>query len=252
LLPKVRETRHASRVSRKSDSATPLASVVFLKIQEFARRPVQEQARLRAQLEAVVAVTAAELAPADRVILDASDGIAVVVLDAPSAALALAERALAAFAAGLPLVAGINHGAVKLAGGKKQEGMIGDGISVAASVADFASSKRLLVSRAFRDALADESPGAEAVLAPAGTFTDSGLRSHELFTPDPNAPGRRRRRFRALAAMSIVVFVGAGFGVRASADPREPRFFDGALAKVKQSTRSSEAFLRSLAQKVKF
>ena len=37
------------------------AAVVFLKMQEFARRPVTEQARLRAQLEAVVAVTTADL-----------------------------------------------------------------------------------------------------------------------------------------------------------------------------------------------
>ena len=39
------------------------ASVVFLKIQDFARRPATEQARLRAQLQAVVAVTAAEIPP---------------------------------------------------------------------------------------------------------------------------------------------------------------------------------------------
>jgi class 3 adenylate cyclase len=238
-------------MTKKNDSATILASVVFLKIQEFARRTVQEQTRLRAQLEAVVAVTAAELDPAGRVVLDASDGIAVVVLAAPRAALRLAESALAAQAAGLPLCAGINHGAVRILGGKKHDGMIGDGIAVAASVAEFATQTRLLVSRAFRDAVADEAPGAEAVLAPAGTFTDAGLRAHELFTPDPNAPARRRRRFRALAAASIVVFVGAGIGVRA-ADPREPRFLDGALAKVKQSTRDGQAFLRNLAQKAKF
>ena len=57
-----------------------VASVVFLKIQEFASRPASEQARLRAQLEAVIAVTTAELAPASRVVLDAADGAAIVVL----------------------------------------------------------------------------------------------------------------------------------------------------------------------------
>ncbi len=40
------------------------ASVVFLKVQDLARRPVSEQSRLRAQLEAVVAVTAAVTATA--------------------------------------------------------------------------------------------------------------------------------------------------------------------------------------------
>ena len=63
----------------KNKSASVFASVVFLKVQEFARRPVTEQARMRAQLDAVVAVTTAELAPASRIVLEASDGIAVVV-----------------------------------------------------------------------------------------------------------------------------------------------------------------------------
>jgi hypothetical protein len=236
---------------KKNEPATFLASVVFLKIHEFARRSVQEQTRLRAQLEAVVAVTAAEIAPAARVVLDASDGIAVVVLGAPRAALALAERALAASAVGLPLAAGINHGAVALAGAKKRDGMTGDGIAVAASAAEFSSPARVLATRAFREAVADEAPGAEAVLVPAGTFTDAGLRAHELYAPDAAAPGRRRRRMRALAVASIVVFLGSGVGVRVSTQ-RDARFVDDALAKVRQSTRDGQAFLRGLVQKAKF
>src|SRR3989449_4679918 len=134
------------------NAVATLASVVFLKIQEFARRPVQEQARLRAQLEAVVAVTTAELAPANRIVLDAADGAAIVVLGDPRGALQLAARALAATAAGLPLCVGVNHGAVQLApGGRDDDGMIGDGIAVAASVAEFASPSRLLMSRSFRE-----------------------------------------------------------------------------------------------------
>jgi hypothetical protein len=238
-------------MTKKNEPATFLASVVFLKIQEFPRRPVQEQTRMRAQLDAVVAVTAAEIAPAARVILDASDGIAIVVLGAPRAALTLAERALAASAAGLPLAAGINHGAVALSGGKKRDGMTGDGIAVAASAAEFSSAARVLATRAFRDAIADEAPGAEAVLVPAGTFTDAGLRAHELYSPDAAAPARRRRRMRALALASVVVFIGAGLGVRVSTD-RDARFVDDALAKVRQSTRDSQAFLRNLVQKAKF
>jgi hypothetical protein len=37
-------------------AASLFASVVFLKIQDFARRSATEQARLRAQLQAVVAM----------------------------------------------------------------------------------------------------------------------------------------------------------------------------------------------------
>src|SRR2546428_14154437 len=90
-----------------------LASVVFLKIQDFAPRPASEQARLRAQLEAVVAATTAELVPASRIGLDASDGVPIVARGDPKGAPPLAERAPTPPGAGLPLFAGINPGAVR-------------------------------------------------------------------------------------------------------------------------------------------
>src|SRR5258708_6349970 len=147
------------------------ASVVFLKVQELARRPVSEQARLRAQLEAVVAVTPSDIGPAGCIVLEASDGAAIVVLRDPQGALRLAERALTATAAGLPLSAGLNHGAVKLANGGKGskagrsgEGMAGDGLAGAPSVAPIATPPRLLASRASPDAPADTAPGLAASL----------------------------------------------------------------------------------------
>ncbi len=210
--------------------ASLVASVVFLKIQDFARRPASEQARLRAQLQAVVAVTAAEIAPAGRLVLDAADGAAVVVLDDPRGALRLGSRALSAFEVGLPLSAGLNHGALQLAGRKGGEGMTGDGIAVAAAVAAYAPPARLLASRAFRDALAEIAPGEEAVLVATGTFTDAGLRNHEVFSPDEKAPGRRLRRYTAVAAMLAVALVGAGAAVR-SANPEQRPFVDLMLEK---------------------
>ena len=96
--------------------ASLVASVVFLRIQDFARRPASEQARLRAQLEAVIAVTAADLDPGRRIVLEASDGVAIVLLADPVGALRLAQRALTASAAGLPLSAGLNHGALPSSG----------------------------------------------------------------------------------------------------------------------------------------
>ena len=52
-------------MSTASGGSAARASVAFLKIQEFARRPVMDQMRLRAQLEAVIAViTADDLADA--------------------------------------------------------------------------------------------------------------------------------------------------------------------------------------------
>jgi len=237
---------------KQSGSPVALASVAFLKIHEFVRRPVTEQARLRAQLEAVVAVTAAELDPASRVLLDAADGVAVVVLGDPIGTLRLAERALSAATAGLPLSAGINFGAVQLAGsGKGDEGLLGDGIAVAANVAEFAAPSALLVSRSFRDALADAQPGLEAQMLTAGTFTDSGLRTHELFAPDHRIPRRRQRRFVAASAAAAVLFVGAGVGARIQADGQE-RFMKAVQAKYRDAAAQGRSYVQGLVAKVKF
>jgi len=185
-----------------ANAAAKLASVVFLKIQEFARRSAQEQARLRAQLDAVIAVTTADLDPAGWIALDAADGAAIAVLADPEGALRLARRSLSAAAGGLPLCIGINHGAVQVTkGGRGPDGMTGDGIAVAASVSEFAASTRVLISRSFRDALAEASPALDAGLSPAGVFTDAGLRTHELFFPDKSAATRRQRRL--IAANSL-------------------------------------------------
>lgn len=192
------------------------ASVVFLKVHDFGRRPVVEQTRLRAQLEAVVAVVLPELKEDARIVLDAADGIVLVVLDDPRGALRLAERTLAAGAAGLPLSIGINHGAVKQSGKGKSEGLLGDGIAVAAAIAELAAPQKLLLTRDFRQALEDAAPGAEAVLATAGTHTDSSLRAHELFRPDARGAARRRARYLAATVVAVIALAGAGVAYRVS------------------------------------
>jgi hypothetical protein len=207
------------------------ASVVFLRIQDFARRPASEQARLRAQLDAVVAVTAEELAPERRIVLDAADGVAIVVLRDPRGALHLAERALTAGTAGLPLCAGLHHGTLKTAGKKGNEGMTGDGLAVAASIAQFTAPGRLFASRAFRDALADVEPGREAMLVSAGTFNDPGLRTHELYKADASAVRRRSRRYALLGVLFAVALVAGGVSLRVSTQGDVPSI-EEVMAKV--------------------
>ena len=224
-------------------AASLMASVVFLRIQEFARRPASEQARMRAQLEAVIAVVTAQIEPASRVVLEASDGVAIVLLRNPVGALRLARSALTAGAAGLPLSAGLNHGTLQLSGRKGAEAMTGDGIAVAASVAEFAQPSRLLASRSFRDALADAAPGLEVSLARAGTFSAPGLRTHELFRPDDKAVARRKWRYTAAGLAIIVAFVGAGIAARTSIEGREP-FVNTVMDKY--------PYVRALVQKVHF
>jgi hypothetical protein len=226
------------------------ASVVFLKIQDFARRSASEQARLRAQLEAVLAVTTAEIEPSGRIILDAADGVAVVVLRDPQGTLRIAERAMTAAAGGLPLCAGINHGVVQLAG---ETGVAGDGIAVAASVAEFAapSPSRLLASRAFRDALAESAPGREASLVKAGAVADRGLRIHELFSSDPRAARRRAQRHGAAAVLAAAMLLGAGVATRIAKDGQDA-FLKGIAAKYQDTAAQGRNYVRTLVNRVKF
>ena len=223
--------------------ASIVASVVFLRIQDFARRPASEQARLRAQLEAVIAVTAAEIDPARRLVLEASDGAAVVVLGDPRAALRLGRRSLGAAAAGLPLSAGLNHGAVQLSGRKGGEAMTGDGVAVAAAVAEFAPPGRLLASRSFREAVADAQPGREVALVPAGSFKDAGLRTHDVFSADERAPARRRRRYALATALLVAGLIGGALGARISHEGPKP-LVNAFFAKV--------PYMKALAQRVSY
>jgi hypothetical protein len=220
-----------------------VASVVFLRIQDFARRPASEQARLRAQLEAVVAVTTAELDPASRIVLEASDGVAIVLLRDPKGAVRLAQRALTASAAGLPLSAGLNHGALQAAGRKGAEAMTGDGIAVAASIAEFAAASKLFASRAFRDALADAAPGREVSLVAAGAFKDAGLRNHEVFSLDENAVARRKLRYALATALLVVACLGGGIAARISTESDKP-FATAVMDKY--------PYVRALVQRVSF
>ena len=223
--------------------ASVVASVVFLRIQDFARRPASEQARLRAQLEAVIAVTAAELDPAGHIVLEASDGAAIVLLRDPIGALQLARRALTASAAGLPLSAGLNHGAFQLSGRKGAEAMTGDGIAVAASIAGFATASKLYASRTFRDALADASPGREVALVRASAFKDEGLREHEVFALDESAPRRRELRYAAAAMALAIACIGGGFALRIATESEKP------FAK---AVMNKYPYVRALVQRVSF
>ncbi len=183
-----------------------LASVIFARITEFARRPVAEQARLRAQLEAALAVVLADVPPRDRIVLDAPDGIAIAVLDAPGTALEIAERWRSVYSAGVPVAIAVNHGAVRMAPDDSgQPGMIGDAVGTAAALAHFAGPSRLFLSRSFRDALAESEPARAVCLRPAGVFTDANVRTHELFAPDPGAIFRRRKVIAAIGAAALVI-----------------------------------------------
>jgi len=206
------------------------ASLVFLGIVDFARKPVAEQASLRQRLDAAVARSIAQLEPADRIVADAPDGLAIAVLASPSEAL-LAARRIRQVARGegaepLALRIGVDHGAIRFASDDRGEPCLaGDSIATGATIAGFADPGRILVSRAFRDALAPTDPERAARLQAVGTETDANLRKHELFSFEgpagdsdvvgAAAPAPRRRPF-ILAGLAIAGLLGAGFAVRAA------------------------------------
>lgn len=192
-------------------TATPThASVLYLRLGDFAAKPVVEQSRMRAQLEAVVATGLSVLPDRDRVVLDTADGIALVVLDNALGALKAAERCLDA-AAVLPLCVGASHGAVApVAGGDGVQGLLGDGLHSAAAAAGFAKPAQLLVTRAFREAVAQQEPVRQADLVRAGTFADASVRTHEMFVMDRTARARRRRALLGGASIAVAVLLVAG------------------------------------------
>lgn len=192
-----------------------LASVIFARITEFVRRPVAEQARLRAQLEAALAVSLDAIPARSRIVLDAPDGVAVVVLGDPAGALEIAQRCSRVTAAGVPVAIAINHGAVRPAQDDEGlQGLMGDAIGTAAAIAHFAGAGRLIVSRTFRDALAAAAPHRAVCLRPAGVFTDANVRTHEVLSPDPHVPGRRRKVLAAVGAIAMVGFAAAAVAFR--------------------------------------
>jgi hypothetical protein len=190
-------------------------AVIALIVKEFSRQAVTEQARLKSQLEALVAIAIQPLAPADRIVLETPDGLVVVVLGDPGDALDVAERAQAG-AADLPLAVAVNHGPVKsitdTSGGAR---FVGDGLVSALTLANLATRGRLLVSRAFRDSLANVAPHRARKLHSVGALTDANLRTHELFTPDPAAAMVERQRLMIAGGLAVFGILGAGVAIRA-------------------------------------
>lgn len=212
--------------------STAIASAVFLSLVDFSKLPVAEQARLKERLESITASVIAPLAEADRVVLDALDGLAIVCLGPADAALDLGERLLRK-AQALPIRIGINHGPIKLTSDARGEArLVGDGLAAAATITSFAARNRLLVSRSFRDALADvDSERAENLLE-AGTFTDAQVRAHEVYAPNVRAHAARRRRLFFFGGLGIAGLLGTGIVVRAARRARARRASQPAIVEL--------------------
>lgn len=198
--------------TREPVAAPQGRSVIALILREFSRQPVAEQARLKSQLEALVAFAIQPLDADERIVLEAPDGLVVVVLASPEDALDVAERAQAG-TADLALCIAVNHGPVKAAepGGTR---ILGDGVISAVMLANLATRGRLLISRPFREALGAIAPHRVSSLMAVGALTDSTVRTHEVFTPDPRTAVSRRRRLVAFGSVAVLAILGTGVAAR--------------------------------------
>ena len=217
------------------------SSVVLLRICDFARRPVAEQARLSAQLDTVLAMLLPDIPERSRLVLAGNGSVAVAVLDDAPAALAFAERALHAHDAGLGLCIGIDHGPVEVLNSETNEGLAGDGVATASVLAASATNTGLLATQNFRTALACMSPGAESALVQAVNVSDAGLRTYQTYSLDRMATRRRRRIFMLIAVVTACALLAIAMSLRLWM-PDRPRplaaeFGNSAPAAVERHTR---------------
>jgi len=206
----------AAPVDGMSSTASPptLASVVVLRVAEFTRKPVAEQVKLKERLDALVTFAIRPVSAASRIVLDAPEGVAVVLLDGPGAALELAKRSQFA-AEGLRLCIGVNHGPVVSAiDAHRGPGLLGDGLAAGVSLSNASKPGRFVASRSFREALKASDPRRVRELGPAGTYTDAQLREHELFALDWRPAFARRLRLIVYGTLAIAAIIGSGFGLR--------------------------------------
>jgi hypothetical protein len=208
--------------SNNTVSPPTLASVVVLRIAEFTRKPVAEQFRLKERLDALVTFAIRPVPTASRIVLDAPEGVAVVLLDGPGLALELAKRSQFA-AEGLQLCIGVNHGPVMSAlDAHNGPGLIGDGLTAGVTLSNAGKPGRFVASRSFREALKASDPRRVRELGPAGTYTDARLRAHELFALDWRPAFARRFRLIVYGTLTVAAIIGAGFTARLARLALEP------------------------------
>ena len=198
-------------------SSAAHASVVHLRVAGFALSGAAERAGIKKDLEGAVSAALAGIDEADRIVLDAPEGMALVFLAGAPAALGFVHRFMSREAKQLPAI-GLSHGPVRcVEDATTGPSFVGGALSEAMIAARFATAGSGLATRSFRDALARVAPHDARYLSPAGTMTDDRDRAFELFHAERELMGTRRRRFFTVAAslaVGMLVVGGAGRAFR--------------------------------------
>jgi hypothetical protein len=189
------------------------ANVAFVRLPGFDTLSVVEQASLKEKLEGRVRNVLAALPAAERVVLDADDGLALVLFGDPAQALRLAE-AINADSFDPAVQAGLNYGPLALTARGSDARVFGDGLAAAAAAARFADPGKLLLTRDFARSLEHHHPERAAALATAGDFTDTRVRLHSFYTPDPRRAAMHRRKMLAYGAGGVAAILLLGVAGR--------------------------------------
>ena len=195
------------------------ASVAYLRIPDFAQHGVAEEAQLKEKLEKVVAAALPALRAHEWIVLDASEGLAVVILANPRGALRFAWRASADSELG-PAI-GLAHGPIRVAQGQPPV-LYGDALLAAEGTARTTSRGEVMATRDFRDALTRARPEMRRLLARSGTAIDDQGRAFEIFRADRVTFAKRRRAFFSVAALVAVGLIAGGVVYRATRPPPPP------------------------------
>ena len=206
-----------------SPSATPVyANVAYFRIPHFDTRTVADQASQKGALEVRVREALAKFPGGERVVLDADDGMALVLFGDPAHSLDVAQ----AIHEKEPLHAGLNYGPLALSSRGADARVFGDGLVAAAAAARFSQPDKLLLTQDFAKALEATSPARARELETAGEFTDTRVRLHSFFTPDKRKAVAHRRRMIGYAALGVFAILFAGVIAREAVQ----RFFPPAPA----------------------
>jgi hypothetical protein len=195
-------------------TANPVfANVAFLRVPDFDALSVGEQASLKEKLESRARAALGALPRDARVVLDTEDGLALVMFGDPAQALAIVQ-AVHAQSQQNAVQAGLSYGPLALTSRGSDARVFGDGLAAAAAAARFAEPGKLLVTQDFAKALEHRNPERAAELASAGDFTDTRVRQHSFFAPDPRRGAMHRRRMAAFAVIGVAAIVALGIAGR--------------------------------------
>lgn len=195
-------------------AANPVfANVAVLRIPGFDARGVGEQAALKENLERVTRSALEDMPVGERVVLDADDGLAVIVFGEPARALRFAQ-AVCESQVDASVQAGVNHGPLALTSRGQDARVFGDGLAAAFAAARFAPPGKVLVTRDFAQMLGRRNPQRAAELARAGDFTDTRVRQHTFYTPDPKRYASHRRNLVLYGIGGVVAILLLGVGAR--------------------------------------